>query len=435
METAEKRVTIASSSQRKRKRRKIRRIIRKRRRRNEKLVTAPSSLPNDAIEEIFLRLPVKALIRLKSLSKQWRVAIESLSFAERHLKIAEQHRVVHPKVMVITDEKEPGWTLRPDTDIGFRTFCLESGSTLSFSLINFPQGFFHCTFVSENCDGLFCIHSPQSHSVYVVNPATRWLRQLPPSRFQISMHKFYPTREEWRFTDSLFHLAFVKAAAGYKLVWLYNCENYNADASFPSEGVTKCEVFDFRANTWRYLSCTPSYRIFYNQKPAYANGSVYWLTEPYNARIEVVAFDIQTETFRLLPNIILAIADSDPNHIDMCSLDNHLCMSKREHVTMIQDIWRLKPSEDTWEKIFSIDLISCHSPRTEIRDMFEWSQKDMVKPSTPVAVCKNKKILLSHRCSRGLVKYDPLTKSLDFFYRNYMSRGKVTYFQSLISHI
>ncbi|WZZ83495.1 hypothetical protein YC2023_104067 [Brassica napus] len=319
METAEKRVTIASSSQRKRKRRKIRRIIRKRRRRNEKLVTAPSSLPNDAIEEIFLRLPVKALIRLKSLSKQWRVAIESLSFAERHLKIAEQHRVVHPKVMVITDEKEPGWTLRPDTDIGFRTFCLESGSTLSFSLINFPQGFFHCTFVSENCDGLFCIHSPQSHSVYVVNPATRWLRQLPPSRFQISMHKFYPTREEWRFTDSLFHLAFVKAAAGYKLVWLYNCENYNADASFPSEGVTKCEVFDFRANTWRYLSCTP---------------------------------------------------------------------------------------KDTWEKIFSIDLISCHSPRTEIRDMFEWSHKDMVKPSTPVAVCKNKKILLSHRCSRDVLRID-----------------------------
>ncbi|KAH0866311.1 hypothetical protein HID58_083522 [Brassica napus] len=82
METAEKRVTIASSSQRKRKRRKIRRIIRKRRRRNEKLVTAPSSLPNDAIEEIFLRLPVKALIRLKSLSKngEWR---SSLSLLQR----------------------------------------------------------------------------------------------------------------------------------------------------------------------------------------------------------------------------------------------------------------------------------------------------------------------------------------------------------------
>ncbi|KAJ4892101.1 putative F-box/kelch-repeat protein [Raphanus sativus] len=409
METAEKRVAIASSlsSQRKRKRRKIRRIIRKRRRRNEKLVTAPLSLPNDVVEEIFLRLPVKAIIRLKSLSKQWRVTIESLSFAERHLKIAEQYCVVHPKVMVITVEDCEKWTLRPDTDIGFRTFCLESGSTLSFSLINFPQGFFNSTYVSENCDGLFCIHSPQSHSVYVVNPATRWLRQLPPSRFQISIHKFYPTPEDWRLMDSVFHLAFVKAAAsGYKLVWLYNCENYNADASFPNEGVTKCEIFDFRANTWRYLSCTPSYRIFYDQKPAYSDGSVYWFTEPYNARIQVVAFDIQTETFRLLPNIIPAIAGSDPNHIDMCSLDNRLCMSMRDHVTMIQEIWRLKPSEDTWEKIFSIDLISCPSPQTEIRDMFEWSNKDMVEPSTPVAVCKNKKILLSHRCSRGLMEND-----------------------------
>lgn len=148
-----------------------------------------------------------------------------------------------------------------------------------------------------------------------------------------------------------------------------------------------------------------------------------------------MAFDIHTETFRLLPKINPAIAGSDPHHIDMCALDNSLCMSKREHKTKIQDIWRLKPSEDTWEKIISIDLVSCPSSRTEIRDKFKWSKKDMVEPSIPVAVCKNKKILLSHRYSRGLVKYDPLTKSLDFFFRHPWSRSKVTYFQSLISHI
>ncbi|KAG7596874.1 Galactose oxidase/kelch beta-propeller [Arabidopsis suecica] len=155
---------------------------------------------------------------------------------------------------------------------------------------------------------------------------------------------------------SIFHLAFVKAT-DYKLVWLYNCDKYIADASSPNVGVTKCEIFDFRKNAWRYLACTPSHRIFYYQKPASANGSVYWFTEPYNERIEVVAFDIHTETFRLLPKINPAIAGSDPHHIDMCTLDNSLSMSKREKDTMIQDIWRLKPSEDTWEKIFSIPVL------------------------------------------------------------------------------
>ncbi|XP_009110595.1 putative F-box/kelch-repeat protein At1g13200 [Brassica rapa] len=424
MEAAENRVVVASSEG-KRKRR-------KRRRRNEKPVIAPSSLPKEVIEEIFLRLPVKALIRLRSLSKQWRVTMESLCFAERHLKIAKQSRV--KLIMVIDSRLVP--KPPPDSNVGFRTFCLESASLLFFTLINFSQGFDSWIFISGNCDGLFCIHSPKTQSIYVVNPATRWLRQLPPARFQILIHKFDPTLEEWIAMDSLFHLAFVKkAAADYKLVWLYNSDSYNVDPSCPNEGVTKCEVFDFRANAWRYLACTPSYRIFPNQKPAYANGSVYWHTELHEGRIEVVDFDIHTETFRLLPKIIPAIASSDPSHIDMCTLDNHLCMSKREHVTKIQEIWRLKPTEGTWEMIFSIDLLSCPSSRTEIRDQFEWSQKDLVEPSTPVAVCKNKKILLSHCYSRGLVKYDPLTKSLDFFYRDPMAWRKVTYFPSLISHI
>ncbi|XP_010495079.2 PREDICTED: putative F-box/kelch-repeat protein At1g13200 [Camelina sativa] len=426
----EKRVEMASSSQRKRRRRRIR----KRRRRNEKRVKAPSSLPNDVLEEIFLRFPVKAIIRLKSLSKQWRSTIESRSFEERHLKIAKQACIDHPKVMIVTEEdplRGPG--LRPDTDIGFRLFCLESASLLSFTRINFSPGFLHRNQISESCDGLFCIHSPKSHSIYVVNPATRWFRQLPPARFQILNHKFnYLTDREWN--REVQSVAFVKAT-DYKLVWLYNSGKYNDDPSSPNKGVTKCEVFDFRANAWRYLAFTPSHRIYHDQKPAYANGSVYWFTEPDNARIEVVALDIHTETFRLLSKINPAIAGSDPHHIDMCTLDNSLCMSKREDVTMIQEIWRLKPSEDTWEKIFTIDLLSCPSSRVESRDLFKWSQKDMVEPSTPVAVCKNKKLLLSHRYSRGLVKYDPLTKSLDFFFRHPWSKRKVTYFQSLISHL
>ncbi|CAN6902084.1 unnamed protein product [Brassica oleracea] len=306
------------------KEKKNKKINKKKKRRNEKPLIAPSSLPNDVIEEIFLRLPVKVLIRLRSLSKQWRVTVESLSFAERHLKIAKES---HVKVMVIGEEDYLKGSLEyiphPDTNVGFRTFCLESGSC-------------------------------------------------------------------------------------------------------PNEGVTKCEVFDFKANTWRYLTCTPSYRIFPTQKPAYANGSVYWLTELHEGRIEVVDFDIQTETFRLLRKIIPAIASSDPSHIDMCTLDNHLYPGYLEVETIRRHLG---------EDFFNIDLLSCPSHRTEIRDQFKWSQKDLVEPSTPVAVCKNKKIMLSHCYSRGLVQYDPLTKSLDFFYRNFMARRKVTYFQSLISHI
>jgi len=139
-------------------------------------------------------------------------------------------------------------------------------------------------------------------------------------------------------------------------VWFYNSNASHSDATSPNEGLTKCEVFDFRVNAWRYLNCTPSYRIYHAQKPASVNGTLYWFTELYNAEIKVIVFDIITEKFRLLPKIVPAIASLDPSHI--YTLDNALCMSKREGDKLIQNIWRLKKSsEDTWEKIYTIDFL------------------------------------------------------------------------------
>ncbi|KAL0884878.1 hypothetical protein Bca101_008859 [Brassica carinata] len=300
--------------------------------------------------------------------------------------MAERSHVDHPKVMVISEEDPLKGSVdnlpRPDTDVGFRTLCLESASHLSFTRLNFPQGFHHWIYVSESCDGLFCIYSVKTQSIYVVNPATRWLRRLPPYRCQVLLSNVNNALEDGRsYERSETYLAFVKAPTGYKLVWLYN--NNSSDDS--SQTVTKCEVFDFEANAWRYLTCTPSYGIFRNQTPASANGSLYWFTEPYDSEIQVVAFDINTETFRLLPKLVSSIASSDPQYVDMCTLDNGMCMSKREGDTMIQEIWRLKPSQDSWEKMYTIDLLSCSSSssRTKFRDEFDWGWKDLVEPFTP----------------------------------------------------
>ncbi|XP_010480457.2 PREDICTED: putative F-box/kelch-repeat protein At1g12870 [Camelina sativa] len=376
-----------------------------RKRRNKTLVNiaSPSSLPDNVVEEIFLKLPVKSLMRLKSLSKQWRSTIESHFFSHMHLKISQRSHVDHAKVMIIT------WN--PDIkNISFRTISLESVRFLPSNLFNFPHVFrFHDgIYASESCDGLFCVHSPNTQEIYVVNPATRWFRQLPPARFQILMDKLNPTLGTFGDlqVQSISHLAFVKAS-DYKLVWLYNSDVYNSDASSPDERVTKCEVFDFKANTWRYLTCTPSYRIYHDQKPVSVNGSLYWFTEPYNTEIKVIALDIRTEIFRLLPKPSL-ITSSDPSYIDMCILGNSLCMYETEGNKSIQEIWKLKSSEDVWEKIYTINLLSSYYSHFDFldgfssTDGFNWPQKDLVKSSIPVAIYKNKKILLSHPYTRNL---------------------------------
>ncbi|KAH0866342.1 hypothetical protein HID58_083553 [Brassica napus] len=316
---------------------------------NEKRATAPSSLPNDVVEEIFIRLPVKTLIRFKSLSKQWSLTITSHSFAEKHLKMASSYQVNHPSLMLFPS---PITT----TEIEFQPFCLDGTRPLSNTQLSFPRflGWIH---YSRSCD------------------ATRWFRYLPLSGYQILNPTYLPA-------NLITAAAFVKAA-DYKLVWLYNSFPFP-----PNKGVTTCEVFDFRANAWRYLTCTPSYRIYgciYGD-PESANGSVYWFTElNNNYKMDVIAFDIHTEKFRLLPKIHPVTSSSVHCLNSMCTLDDRLCILTTTSL-LDKEFWRLKSSEDMWEKIFTIDYLS--TPLSWIGDESWWR---------PVTMCKkNKKILLSH---------------------------------------
>ncbi|CAL9214855.1 unnamed protein product [Arabidopsis halleri] len=111
-------------------------------------------------------------------------------------------------------------------------------------------------------------------------------------------------------------------------------------------------------------------------------------------------------------------------------------MSKRKRTTMIQKIWSLQlSSEETWIKIYTIDLRSCSSWSQSGLIAFTWTRMDVIRPCTPVAILKNKEILLNHRYGDGLVKYDPQTKSYSSIYNHLSCSRVVPYFQTLISHI
>ncbi|ESQ47436.1 hypothetical protein EUTSA_v100283121mg, partial [Eutrema salsugineum] len=49
-------------------------------------------LPFDVVERILEKLPVKSLLRFKSVSKQWMWTIESQYFKERQLVFSQQRR-------------------------------------------------------------------------------------------------------------------------------------------------------------------------------------------------------------------------------------------------------------------------------------------------------------------------------------------------------
>ncbi|KAL0680345.1 hypothetical protein Bca4012_008327 [Brassica carinata] len=167
-------------------------------------------LHHDVVELILERLPVKSLLRFKSVSKQWKSTIESRSFQERQLKQGQESGR-DPDVLMVS----------ASTDESLRTPVL--GSSFSSVKIPTPWDKEKATTlysVSNNrCDGLVCLYHP-FESGYVVNPATRWYHPLPPCQLQqlmISQGESY-----FKLEHGLFKLGFGKdiiSSSTYKPVW------------------------------------------------------------------------------------------------------------------------------------------------------------------------------------------------------------------------
>ncbi|CAH2038301.1 unnamed protein product [Thlaspi arvense] len=262
-------------------------------------------LPHDVVELILEGLPVESLLRFKSVSKKWKSTIESQSFQERQCIRRRQSRGPDVLCVYLIDDSIPIDDDGLDTDAE----RIVVGSSI-VSTIRFPTSGSGSMFCRNSCDGLVCLYSLYRPSV-VVNPTTRCHRRFPLSSYQhLVFNKFrYPTPE----------LGFGKdiVRGTYKPVWLYNSSEFGLD------DVTTCEVFDFSTNAWRYVVPASPYRILSLSRPVYLDGSLYWLTGCEETK--VLSLDLHTETFQVICKAPFAHV-TDPYHVNMCILDNRLCV-------------------------------------------------------------------------------------------------------------
>lgn len=342
-------------------------------------------LPHDVVELILERLPVKSLLRLRSVSKTWKLTIQTQRFQERQL--SHRRRSRDPDILFVHYAHNDGCL---PTDA--RRFMF--GSSIAYTVC-FPTS---CTSVCQNtCDGLICFYTKYVPSVcvVVVNPATRWHQSLPLARIQ----QLCIVRDAKTSYSSYHKLGFGKdkLRGTYKPVFLYNSSEFGLD------NVTTCEVFDFSMNTWRYVHPASPYRIIVRHAPLYVDGSLYWLTDCEETK--VLSFDLHTETFQVICKAPFSHVH-DPFRFTMCILDN--CLSVSESNWPIQDIWLLDSSGgniNTWKKMFTID----------ISKPLRWCGGTSL---LTIAVLEKNKLLIRGRCHRKepLVIHDLHTKSYELVF-------------------
>jgi hypothetical protein len=131
-------------------------------------------IPDDVLEEVLLRLPVKSLMRFKSVCKSWRDTIGSPHLQRSQLLIA---RVRRPS-MLILPHRLMTRSGRMDKIMFYaypghgRVAELMHEKLCSPGISIYSQPIIHC-------DGLVVVAAAHSSHIFVCNPATKELVLLP----------------------------------------------------------------------------------------------------------------------------------------------------------------------------------------------------------------------------------------------------------------
>ncbi|CAH8383884.1 unnamed protein product [Eruca vesicaria subsp. sativa] len=377
-------------------------------------------LPHDVVELILERLPVDSLLRFNSVSKKWKSTIESPRFQQRQFTRRRQLRAPDVLCVPLGYGSEDG-LVDEDTDAIRFLFGSSKASTVWFHV----SGMFFCY---GSCDGLLCLYSLyEKCASVVVNPATRWCRSFLMSNVQHLIVEKLNRSELAAYPLPRLGFGKEKVKGGkYKPVYLYNSFEFKRD------NVTTCEVFDFSTNTWRYVVPSSPYRILGHCEPVYLDGSLYYLTkeetEVLPFEVKLLSMVIHTKTFHVVCKVPVAHPHSpDSFNINMCILDDRLCVSERSWPT--QDIWSFDGGANkTWTKMCSIDF-------TQSASLFK--ESSFARSSiglSPIAILdKNKLLLRGNDYLRTLVVYDLHTKSFDLLFKPTKPIGSVYYFESLFS--
>ncbi|EOY06277.1 F-box family protein, putative [Theobroma cacao] len=225
----------------------------------------PNDVPQDILDQILSRLPVKSLLRFKSVSKSWRCFISSPPFTGNHLRRASS--------------LDPGITAlkilisKPD---GFRFVDCEPSHFPAAVRLRFPPKV--TPDISDHvqlfgsCHGLVCLGVGNPRHLVLWNPSTGDSKTLPDN------YDVIPVPAMW---NCIGGLGYDPSSDDYK-VFLSNNSLF--------------VIFSLRKNSWRRIQLDYGPCVYTNG--VYSNGALHW--KNYGDG-RIFGFDLETERFYLVP--------------------------------------------------------------------------------------------------------------------------------------
>ncbi|KAL0367352.1 UNVERIFIED_CONTAM: F-box/kelch-repeat protein [Sesamum radiatum] len=349
------------------------------------------NLPEEIITEILLRLPVKALLRFRCVTKSWLSLISTPQFIKTHLRISSKSNIYSHNRLVVGSGPLP---------MVFNTFSLcpnidHENSSMDNLVFDYPTSDTDDLIrIVGSCNGLVCV-AVYPNTVVLWNPATRKSRKLPVSDRYLS--------------DLEYGFGYDASSDDYKVVesgWVFRD---------PGVYETQVMVYSWRADTWRTVDW-PAGKIL-DGPGVFVDGAIHWKVyhggRPSNC--VVVAQNVTTETCSILE---LPACGSDGGNVMLGVSGGCLCASYDYYSYM--DVWMLKESgrKESWTKLVCVPYFFC------------MRHYDHVRPKL-LFVSENGGVLLS--LGSDLIMYKPSQYHEIHRLGNHVEVEAATYSESLLS--
>ncbi|KAJ6293093.1 hypothetical protein OIU78_025132 [Salix suchowensis] len=237
-------------------------------------------LPEDLIQEILFKLPIKSLVRCTSLSRTWNSLIKSPAFISKHRQrtISSTYHQSLFLLRLCSKEREEQYSLRLDNQ------DFNEHMQLHFPFESF-ESYFH---VIGSCNGLICLAKVIRRftvSFIFWNPLIQKYVNIEP---RILGHLY-----------SFVGFGYDSRANDYKLIRMVNFQK----SKFLSENFPKMELYSLNEGSWRSIPQTAPLRYDTDQhfSSAFLNGVVHWIAnradQHEGIHNVVLGFDMSDEIF------------------------------------------------------------------------------------------------------------------------------------------
>ncbi|KAL9236851.1 hypothetical protein vseg_011474 [Gypsophila vaccaria] len=296
-------------------------------------------LPSEIIAEILSRLPVKSLVRFKTVSKSFNYLIKSPNFIHQTLtsssssSSSNNHRIIisHSTVCSSADTDTLSFSELPHP--------LLPPPSLQPTLNYFadPPG----VLLIGQARGVVCISNATKSVVYLYSPGTRTQRCVPRS------HIMYP--EDF----VVFGFMFDGFRHDYKLLRIVQCRESYCHVRFYNEA----KVYSLRDHEWRFVREMPYVLVYKDCNGVFVEGGVHFVVGKEGVKY-IVRFDVEKEEFGEVMEMPGGGDEYEVSKLVLRELGGCLCVMVNDKSGFWADLWVMREygKAETWERVLCLEV-------------------------------------------------------------------------------